>query len=562
MRTTWAFIALLCTLAFAPASHAEDAIKRIQKAVEQCTLDQHGTPPFHLKATLAPTNQRDEDSGRTGEVQIWWKASDQWRREVRSPEFHQVQIVNGSRIWQKNEGDYFPEWLREAAEALVKPVPLSKDVLEQMRGGEERHQMGGTYLAWTIPSSNGQVQKSMGGGVSIRDDSGLLFTAGGFGWGGEFKDYAKFHNRMVARTMSVGSPEVTAKIVILEDLRVVQAGWFDASAPGSDEQPINTVLMNELTARENLVAGQNISWPALKDGPLEGVLTTEVSIDRTGKVREIGTIVSDNPGVSGAAREQIAAMRFTPFVTDGVPAQVLSRITLAFKAARPADAETFDSARHYFERGRQLGFPSGGAGFPYALKAEFQARSSAGGVDTGHYGDIWVAPDKWRREATFGASHVVRSRIGSKLFESVEGPDAQLLLVIFQLMEPIPTMDTLVDSDWRIKSDNVAGMKTVRVLSGYESPEGKLDPEHARGFWFDPNGNLVKTWFFGMETLRSDFENYQSVHVARRIDVTRDSAPVMHIRILDIEGADDSLPKKAFELKGHEVNKQYTSVAR
>jgi hypothetical protein len=561
MRRTCALLLLLCTFAFARQSRAEDNVKRIVKAVELCTLDQRGTPPFHLKATLAPSFERDRDSGRTGEVEIWWRSPDQWRREVRSPEFHQVQIVNGAKFWQKNEGDYFPEWLRETAEAIVRPVPMSDDVLAQMRGAEERHLMGGTYLSWAIPSSNGQVQKTMGAGISIRDDSGLLFTGNGFGWGGEFKDYAKFHKLMVARTVNVGSPQVTAKIVMLEDLSVVQAAWFDASAPDADE-PINTVLMNELTTRENLAAGQNIAWPMPKDGPLEGVLTTEVSIDRTGKVREIGTIVSDNPAMNGAAHDRIAALRFNPFVIGGMPVQVLSRITLAFKSTRPTGTETFESARNYFERGRQLDFPSGGAGFPYMLKAEFQARSSAGTVDTGHYGDLWVAPDKWRREATFGSSHVVRARNGSKLYEQVDGPDAQLLLLVFRLMEPIPAMDSFVESDWRIQSEMVGDAKAIRVLSGYESPEGKLDPEQARGFWFNTNGNLLKTYSGGLEALRSDFVNYQNVHLARRIDVSHDSAAVMHIRITDITGANDSVPKNSFELKGHEVNKQFTSEAR
>jgi hypothetical protein len=562
MRTTWAWVPLLCTLTFVPACHADDPIKRIQKALEQCTLDQSGTPPFHLKATLAPSHERDNDSGRTGEVEIWWKSPDQWRREVRSPEFHQVQIVGGAHIWQKNEGDYFPEWLRETADALIRPVPPSGEVLDQMRGGEIKHLMGGTHLSWAIPSSNGQVQKTMGAGISIRDDSGFLFTTSGFGFGGEFKDYAKFHNRMVARTVNVGSPQVTAKVVTLEDLGTVQAGWFDANAPGGDAQPIDIVLMNELTTRRNLAGQQDIAWPALNDGPLDGVLTTEVSIDRTGKVREIGTIVSDNPGAADAARQQIAGMRFTPFVIDGLPVQVLSRVTLAFKTTRPTGAETFDSARNYFERGRQLDFPAAGTGFPYQLKAEFQARSSAGGIDTGHYQDTWLAPDKWRREATFGSSRVVRSRNGDKLYQSEEGPDAKLLLLIFQFLEPIPAIDTFVESDWRIKSDTVGDAKTVRVLSGYESPDGKLDPEHARGFWFDANGDLLKTYFLGLETRRSDFVGYHGAHVAQRIDVFRDSAQAIDIRVTEISGADDTLPNSAFELKGHVVNRQFTSEAR
>lgn len=562
MRSPWACLVLATIFASSLLSRADDPIKQVQKSVEQCTLDQRGTPPFHLKAVLAPSVATDKDAERTGEVEIWWKSPDEWRREVRSPEFHQLQIVEGARIWQKNDGDYFPEWLRQTAEELVRPAVLSPDVLEQMRGAEVRHLMGGTYLSWAIISRNGQVQKSTGAGISIRDDSGLLFTANGFGWGGLFHDYLKFHNRMVARAVSVGSPEVTAKVVTLDDLGSVPAGWFDANAAGGDAQPVNTVLMDEQTTRVNLASGQDFSWPAVKDGPLEGVLTTEITIDRAGKVREIGTLVSDNPGVNDSARDQIAAMRFRPFVIDGIHVQVFSRITLAFKTTRPAGTETFDSARNYFERGRRLDFPAAGAGFPYVLKAEFQARSSAGSVDTGHYTDTWLAPDKWRREATFGSSRVVRSRSGSKLYQAAEGPESKLLLLIFQWMEPIPAIDTFVESDWRIESETVADEKLVRVLSEYESPEGKLDPEHARGFWFNANGNLLKTYFYGLEARRSDFQDYQGVHVARRIDVFHDAAPVIRIRVTDITAADDSLPRNAFELKGHEITRQFTSEAR
>jgi hypothetical protein len=310
------------------------------------------------------------------------------------------------------------------------------------------------------------------------------------------------------------------------------------------------------------VEGQQFAWPPLKDGPLEGVLTAEIAIDRSGKVREIGPIVSANPGMNEAAHERISWLHFLPFMVNGVAVQVHSRITLAFKTTRPAGAEVFDSAHNYFERARRLDFPSAGSGFPYVLHATFQARSSAGSIDAGHYTDTWLGPTMWRREASFGTSHVVRSRSGDKLYELEEGPDVRLLLLLFQFMEPIPAVDTAVESDWRIQSEVVRDTGTVAVLTGYQGPDGKLDPEHARGFWFDANGNLVKTYLSGMEAQRSGFEDYQAVHVARRIDVFHDSAAVINIRVTDVIPADDSLSSKAFEMKGYQVSKAYTSPAR
>jgi hypothetical protein len=61
-------------------------------------------------------------------------------REVRSPEFRQIAIVDGVHQWQKNDGDYFPEWLRELSVALIHPVPLPMDaLLQRMKTAEVRH---------------------------------------------------------------------------------------------------------------------------------------------------------------------------------------------------------------------------------------------------------------------------------------------------------------------------------------------------------------------------------------------------------------------------------------
>ena len=123
----------------------------------------------------------------------------------------------------------------------------------------------------------------------------------------------------------------------------------------------------------------------------------------------------------------------------------------------------------------------------------------------------------------------IRARNGNKLYQLGEGPDQ--------------------------------GVKTVRVLTGYESPDGKLDPEHARGFWFDPNGKLVQAFFNGLQTRRSDFEDFAEVKVAHRIDVLRDGALAMRIQVTNISPA-GVVPEKTFELKGHEWTRAFTSEVR
>ena len=212
--------------------HSENIENAIKSAVKKSTLDQNGTKPFHLKATLAPSFERDKDCGRTGEIELWWVSPTKWRREVHSPEFHQIKIVNGHQDWQKNDGEYFPEWLRNIAVELVTPIPALPQVLKQAEKGEVRSLRWQTNINWTILSSDGNVQKGMGAGIALNNNSGLLFYGSGLGWGAEFQNYKDFHGRLIAQIVKAGSPEVTATITTLEDLGSVPANFFDTSANG------------------------------------------------------------------------------------------------------------------------------------------------------------------------------------------------------------------------------------------------------------------------------------------------------------------------------------------
>lgn len=302
------------------------------------------------------------------------------------------------------------------------------------------------------------------------------------------------------------------------------------------------------------------TWPPLHDGVLEGNVTTEIVVDREGKVREFGPIVSENSAINEAGRQRILAMRFKPFLVNGVPAQAMSQIMLPFKTVRPSGVETFESARAYFEHGRRVGFPAFGNGKPYELRAEFDTRGKDG-ADKGHYEDTWLSESQWRREATIGKSRYVRSRNGDKTYQLAEGPDVPLLQLVLRVLEPIPATDTFFESDWRIKRDSIGDTQAIRVLAGYESPEGKLDPEQARGYWFNNAGLLLRTYFNGIETQRFDFKDFGGVNIAHHLDVLKDENLVMQIEVTELAPAGDVSPQ-TFELKGHSWQRAFTSEVR
>jgi hypothetical protein len=116
-------IGSLAISSYSTPAVAENMVGKVRKALERSTLSQAGTKPFHLKATIGPSFERDKDSGRDGTIEIWWTSPNHWRREIRTARFHQIAVFSNNHEWQKNEGDYFPEWLRETAVQLINPLP-------------------------------------------------------------------------------------------------------------------------------------------------------------------------------------------------------------------------------------------------------------------------------------------------------------------------------------------------------------------------------------------------------------------------------------------------------
>jgi Gram-negative bacterial TonB protein C-terminal len=274
--------------------------------------------------------------------------------------------------------------------------------------------------------------------------------ASGIGYDAGLEEVADFHGRSIARkvTSGGGGAEVTARVTVLEDLKDATPQLFD-SGPNASDPILETRLVDEVTERKNLLPQDVAGWPPLEQGPLEGVLIAKVVIDREGKIRDIGSVLSDNPGLNDAARERIMSMRFNPCLLDGAPVQVVTTVTMPFKTTRPTGSEAFETARMYFEQGRKIGFLAAGTGQAYVLRAEFKTRGSSGTLETGTYTDTWISDRQWRREAVLGSSRVVRSRNGDKRYLTADGPDEALLRIVLIDMEPIPAIDTFVESDWK-----------------------------------------------------------------------------------------------------------------
>ncbi len=468
--------------------------------------------------------------------------------------------MNKGQVWEKDEGDYFPEWLRNMVVALVSPVPPLMHVLDEVKDVDGHPQRGDTYAQWRTMGSYGTVGNGIGSTVALNPD-GSLFYGGEVGSGALFRNYKDFHKRRVAMKVSLEIPEVTAQVTVLEDLSTVATDFFDASASGGVQQSIDMVVLKEDEIRKSLLIIDPPIWPTVVNGPTSGSLISKIVIDRNGMIREVDNPIGNNPAVHETAKEWIAKQRFRPYLVNGVPVQVVTTFTLAFKTKRPEGVEDFDSSKIRFDKGRVAGFPAAGDK-PYILRADFTTRSQAGQQLTGRYTDSWQDAVHWRREATFGASHVIRTRDGEKFYQQTDGPDAKLLATLFYMMEPIPdASDGFAESDWRMRREELNGVKVVRMAVGSDEDIANMAQGFAKAFWFDDDSRLIRAMVASLQIDRSNFTHFNGTQVARNIDIRSKNGFVMQIRVIGVDAAVD-FPKDEFKLSGHEYPHNFTPEVR
>jgi hypothetical protein len=226
-----------------------------------------------------------------------------------------------------------------------------------------------------------------------------------------------------------------------------------------------------------------------------------------------------------------------------------------------ANADNLDSPKSYFDRARKSGFPVAGQTTPYILRAEFTTRASSGAVATGTYTDTWVNDKHWRREAVLADSRFVRSRNGKKWYRLDDGPDAALLQFVLTALEPIPDTDSGHQGNWTVDRDQTDGAATVRVWRGKEKADGTPDASDFEAYWFDPAGQLIKSYLNGLAIKREKFDDFNGVHVARHLEVVLAGKVGMKIDVTELQRA-GAVDSKIFTMKGNDWSREYTSEVR
>lgn len=304
----------------------------VEHALEQSKLTVAGGTPFHLKAHIAA--EGNASAGYSAEVEEYWAGPEKWRRMVSSEGFSQTLVVNGGRIREKLNGDYYPFWLHDLVTAIFDPLPMAEQ-LKRMRTTVAVPQDSTSSRACVNMQSRVGVapaQNTVEYAFCFGGKLGLLNAAITPGYRARFAGYQPFKNKLVARTISAELAPgliITAKITELTELADPDEGLFVVEAPTPAAEQIRSSQVSEDSARILALNTPPVAWPPLREGSTSGVLSLYISTDRSGRVREVWPAGHGDPQLTQAAREQVLRWQYKPYMNAGV-SQMEAVLTLEF----------------------------------------------------------------------------------------------------------------------------------------------------------------------------------------------------------------------------------------
>ena len=324
--------------------------------IVQTTLIAPGSVPFHLKATI--TERGDPDYKVL--VELYWVNEKKWRRTIQSEDFSQTLIVNAGKVFEEDSDDYFPIGVQTLVTAMVDPKPI----LDAWRPGDR-----------ALTKANGASRESgevcYPGGICLRSNYGLSELVASATQSVNFMDYKTFKGKRVAcRLVHNISPgdSMTAVVTELGELKHPNESLFDIRQATPEAKRIHKVLLPAGDLRSLTGENHDIVWPQALDGATSGSASFYVSVDPSGRVREVIPVSNANERTNDSARRQLMKWKFKPITQDGMPAQAESLLTFtlntrAFGPPSPLkDAEVRQLASNAIDPIIPAGrFPSGTA---------------------------------------------------------------------------------------------------------------------------------------------------------------------------------------------------------
>jgi hypothetical protein len=290
-----------------------------------------GAPPFH--ASLNITSSEPDDQVHTGDIDFLWADPTHYRVQIHTPNFQQTLIVRDQLVQESDEGDFYPTWLQNFVNAVLNPLSLS----DTIQGHNDAHD-NPLYSQFCIERDdrrNNVLDAAAYGRICFDKSRDMeLRQTLDFTHSLIFSDFQPFHEKSVARSYNSSTRDgvdLMGTIRTLEDWKPDDHLLAISAATPTSARILTKMVTSSVADAMVQSVPDDVHWPTVRDGRLDGNILLHVVTDRTGRVREAAPYESDNEALRLYARDLVFRYQFKPLVVDGAPVQMEMPLVVHYK---------------------------------------------------------------------------------------------------------------------------------------------------------------------------------------------------------------------------------------
>jgi hypothetical protein len=303
----------------------------LDQARKTNVLTTPGAPPFH--AVLDITSEKSDDQVHQGTIDLVWADPSHYRLQIQSPNFGQLLVVQDESVQEVDHGVFYPTWLQNFVNALLKPLALA-DTIQGHNDFEDNDRFADLCIVRddrrnNVLDASAFARLCFNKALHMQLSQALDYTHSLI-----FNEFQPFHDKSIAHSYRSSTRD---GVLLHGTLRTLEDWKPDPALLAiTDKTPLSerilTRSVSSSTADSMLqVTPQDIHWPSVREGRLEGNMALHVVTDRNGHVREASPYESDNDALRAYARELVLQYQFKPLLVDGASVQMEAPLIIQFK---------------------------------------------------------------------------------------------------------------------------------------------------------------------------------------------------------------------------------------
>jgi TonB family protein len=310
-------------------AYAQKPAERLQKIIEDNTLEREGKKPFHLKIAFQ-LYDLDGKPSEKGTVEEWWVSKTERRVDINAPSVKEFSASTGDA-----PESYFRELslIEELLRAEATPLPNYTDLktfnVSEVKRTEDR-----------VPLRCILVDSQKANSISVQmphycfdsSNDALRLRIDAFGDTVSRNLIGSFHDTNVALDLQIAFGDRLAMTGHVLALSTFDPATTTVQFPAQEGSAVKAEDYPELMAAGKRVTTVQPQYPPIAEAlRREGIVVLRVRITKDGSVKVLSPISRPNSMFTSPTEDAVSQWKYSPFILDGKPVEVDTTIYVDFR---------------------------------------------------------------------------------------------------------------------------------------------------------------------------------------------------------------------------------------